>query len=210
VTFVNLTVLAPRAVGNTDGIDPESCQDVLIDGCHIDVGDDGIGVKSDFRVDPGDGAVTLVPAARVLVRDTVVLSRNVAIGSATFGNISDVLFVGGQIGDDLGSLPVGGQSERGRGGVRLEGWWGWRGGRGGVRLEGWWGWRGRVVCGSRVVGGGCGGGGVMVVAGGGGGALALFALCSLLLPLLSPAAPFLSHPVPLPPPHPAATLISNT
>ena len=80
VSFVGVTTLAPRAVGNTDGIDPDSCSDVLIDSCHIDVGDDGISLKSDFRVDPLTGAVTLLPTERVLIRNTTVLSRNIAIG----------------------------------------------------------------------------------------------------------------------------------
>lgn len=105
VAFVGLTVRAPRAIGNTDGIDPDACSDVLIDSCVIDVGDDGISIKSDFRVDPRDGAVTLVPTARVLIRNTSVFSRNIAIGSSTYGNISDVLIEGGRIGDDAGSSP---------------------------------------------------------------------------------------------------------
>jgi polygalacturonase len=105
VSFVDLAVLAPRAVGNTDGIDPDSCTDVLIDSCFIDVGDDGISIKSDFRVDPVTGVVTLEPSARILVRNTTVLSRNIAIGSSTYGNITDILFEGGRVGDDAGSSP---------------------------------------------------------------------------------------------------------
>jgi polygalacturonase len=105
VTFRGVTVLAPRPVGNTDGIDPNSCSNVLIDSCHIDVGDDGISVKSGFREDG-----TLVPTANVLIRNTTVLSRNVAIGSACFGGIFNVTMVGGRIGDDgnadgIGSAP---------------------------------------------------------------------------------------------------------
>ena len=40
-----LIVLAPRFVGNTDGIDPDSSENVIIDSCYIDVGDDGISIK---------------------------------------------------------------------------------------------------------------------------------------------------------------------
>ena len=40
-----LIVLAPRSVGNTDGIDPDSSENVIIDSCYIDVGDDGISIK---------------------------------------------------------------------------------------------------------------------------------------------------------------------
>lgn len=105
VSFLGLSVFAPRAVGNTDGIDPDSCTDVLIDSCFIDVGDDGISLKSDFRVDPVTGSVALLPTARVHIVNTTVLSRNVAIGSSTYGNITDVLMEGGRIGDDEGSSP---------------------------------------------------------------------------------------------------------
>jgi polygalacturonase len=105
LSFVDLAVLAPRAVGNTDGIDPDSCTDVLIDSCFIDVGDDGISIKSDVRVDPVTGVVTLEPSARILVRNTTVLSRNIAIGSSTYGNVTDVVFEGGRVGDDEGSSP---------------------------------------------------------------------------------------------------------
>ena len=45
VSTTNLTVLAPRSVGNTDGLDPDSCENVLIDSCYIDTGDDGISIK---------------------------------------------------------------------------------------------------------------------------------------------------------------------
>eukprot|EP00536_Pseudo-nitzschia_multiseries_P019477 jgi/Psemu1/265222/estExt_Genewise1Plus.C_50770002 len=45
VVVTNLTVLAPREVGNTDGLDPDSCENVLIDSCYIDVGDDGVSIK---------------------------------------------------------------------------------------------------------------------------------------------------------------------
>ena len=45
IAMTNLTVLAPRAVGNTDGLDPDSCENVLMDSCYIDVGDDGVSIK---------------------------------------------------------------------------------------------------------------------------------------------------------------------
>jgi polygalacturonase len=66
VQFLGVTITAPRNVGNTDGIDPDSCSDVLIEDCVIDVGDDGISLKSDFRVDPHTGDVTLLPTERVV------------------------------------------------------------------------------------------------------------------------------------------------
>ena len=46
VTIDNLTIVNPFDSPNTDGIDPESCRNVRITGCHIDVGDDCIAVKA--------------------------------------------------------------------------------------------------------------------------------------------------------------------
>ncbi|WP_407584821.1 glycosyl hydrolase family 28 protein, partial [Pseudomonas aeruginosa] len=45
-TFDNLTILNPADSPNTDGIDPESCKNVRISNCHIDVGDDCIAIKA--------------------------------------------------------------------------------------------------------------------------------------------------------------------
>lgn len=46
VTIENITILNPADSPNTDGIDIESCRNVRISNCHIDVGDDCIAVKS--------------------------------------------------------------------------------------------------------------------------------------------------------------------
>ena len=53
VTIRNVKVLAPAHSSNTDGIDPFSSSNVLIDHVLIDVGDDDIAIKSGFPDSPG-------------------------------------------------------------------------------------------------------------------------------------------------------------
>lgn len=46
VTIQNISILNPADSPNTDGIDPESCKNLRILNCNIDVGDDCISIKS--------------------------------------------------------------------------------------------------------------------------------------------------------------------
>ena len=46
-----------------------------------------------------------MPSARTLVRDSNIISRNVAIGSSVLGNVTDVVVQDCAIGDDSGSSP---------------------------------------------------------------------------------------------------------
>ncbi|WP_440960786.1 glycoside hydrolase family 28 protein [Paenibacillus nitricinens] len=46
VTIDNLSIFNPADSPNTDGIDPESCVNVRISNCNIDVGDDCIAIKA--------------------------------------------------------------------------------------------------------------------------------------------------------------------
>src|SRR5699024_4230283 len=46
VTISNIRISNPADSPNTDGIDPESCRNVRISNCHIDVGDDCIAIKA--------------------------------------------------------------------------------------------------------------------------------------------------------------------
>jgi polygalacturonase len=41
-----LTILAPATRGNTDGVNPDSSTDVIIENCYISNGDDGVAIKS--------------------------------------------------------------------------------------------------------------------------------------------------------------------
>lgn len=76
---------------NSDGVDPDSCEDVLIEGCRIDVSDDCIAIKSGRDQ---DGWRVGKPSRRIAVRDCD-LSTDVAgafsIGSEMSGGVSDVV-----------------------------------------------------------------------------------------------------------------------
>lgn len=96
VVITNITVLSPRAIGNTDGIDPESSDGVLVTDSYVSVGDDGISIKSyNLTI---DGVNTMVPMNNVTMRRLFVLHRNWCIGSGTFGGVTNVLFEDSTIG----------------------------------------------------------------------------------------------------------------
>lgn len=78
----------------TDGVDPDSCVNCLVEDCHIDVGDDGVSIKA-YDV-AGHGPA---PCSNVTVRRTTVVSRNICVGGATEGGVSDVLFEDVAVGD---------------------------------------------------------------------------------------------------------------
>jgi polygalacturonase len=86
----NVTIHNPHDAPNTDGIDIDSCVNVVIEDCDIDVGDDAIALKS------GSGAQGLEigkPTARVQVSRCRVSRAHggIVIGSETAGGIHDVV-----------------------------------------------------------------------------------------------------------------------
>ncbi|XP_060188236.1 probable polygalacturonase [Lycium barbarum] len=91
VTITNVTILAPIFdAPNTDGIDPDSCEDMLIEDCYISVGDDGIAIKSgwdQFGISYGR------PSTNIVIRNLVVrsmVSAGISIGSEMSGGVSNV------------------------------------------------------------------------------------------------------------------------
>jgi polygalacturonase len=74
---------------NNDGCDPESCRDVLIEGCTFDTGDDCIALKSGRN---DDGRRVNVPVENVIVRDCVMKDGHggVVIGSEISGGARNV------------------------------------------------------------------------------------------------------------------------
>jgi len=90
VVFSALAVVNPPDAPNTDGIDIDSCEDVLIENCHVTVGDDGIALKSGSGE---DGIRTGKPCCRVTVRDCTIENGHggIVIGSETAGGVCEVL-----------------------------------------------------------------------------------------------------------------------
>ena len=71
---------------NNDGCDPESCRDVLIEGCEFDTGDDCIAIKSGRNA---DGRRLKAPTENVIIRNCVMKDGHggVTIGSEISGDV---------------------------------------------------------------------------------------------------------------------------
>ncbi|KAI5585135.1 hypothetical protein BDE02_06G125300 [Populus trichocarpa] len=91
VTIRNVTILAPIfEAPNTDGIDPDSCEDMVIEDCYISVGDDAIAIKSGWDQ---YGIAYGRPSTNILIRNLVVrsmVSAGISIGSEMSGGVSNV------------------------------------------------------------------------------------------------------------------------
>jgi polygalacturonase len=74
---------------NNDGCDPESCRDVLIEGCTFDTGDDCIALKSGRN---DDGRRVNVPIENVVIRDCVMKDGHggVVVGSEISGGARNI------------------------------------------------------------------------------------------------------------------------
>lgn len=88
----NVTVRKVKVIShgpNSDGCDPESCKDVLIEGCLFDTGDDCIAIKSGRD---HDGRRVNVPSENIIVRNCVMKDGHggVVIGSEISGNVRNV------------------------------------------------------------------------------------------------------------------------
>lgn len=113
VEIRNIRIRNPYDAPNTDGIDIDSCNNVFISGCSIDVGDDAIALKSGSGE---DGLAVAIPTAHVTVSGCVVERAHggIVVGSETAGGIRDVaVFDCRFIGTDRG-IRI--KTRRGRGG----------------------------------------------------------------------------------------------
>lgn len=114
VTIRNINVFNPPDSPNTDGINPESCRNVRISDCHVDVGDDCITIKSGKE---DDGRRIHAPCENITITNCTLVHGHggVVIGSEMSGNvrnvtISNCVFYGTDRGIRL-------KARRGRGGV---------------------------------------------------------------------------------------------
>jgi polygalacturonase len=75
---------------NNDGCDPESCSDVLIEGCSFDAGDDCLAIKSGRGP---DGLRVNVPSQNIVIRNCDFINKYgaIAIGSEMTGGVRNVL-----------------------------------------------------------------------------------------------------------------------
>jgi polygalacturonase len=87
LTFTNMKVLAPQHSHNTDGIDPFSSSNIVIDHVTIDTGDDNVAIKSGQPDSPGPDA----PARHIVITDCTFLhGHGLSIGSEIAGGVQDV------------------------------------------------------------------------------------------------------------------------
>ncbi|MBL0887558.1 glycoside hydrolase family 28 protein [Myceligenerans indicum] len=112
VSVSGVRIHNPADSPNTDGINPESCRNVRISGCHIDVGDDCITIKSGTERSP-----QRVPCENVTVTGCTMVRGHggVVIGSEMSGGVRNVVISACVFqGTDRG-IRV--KARRGRGGV---------------------------------------------------------------------------------------------
>lgn len=114
ITIRNVYAKNPWYAQNGDGLDLESCKNVLVEGSTFDVGDDGICIKSGRDA---AGRERAMPTENVIIRNSTVYHAHggFVIGSEMSGGarnifVSDCTFIGTDIGLRF-------KTTRGRGGV---------------------------------------------------------------------------------------------
>ncbi|MFN4153798.1 MAG: glycoside hydrolase family 28 protein [Paracoccaceae bacterium] len=116
ITFTGITVQNPADSPNTDGLNPESCEGVVIEGVRFSTGDDCIAIKAGKRSDAG-GAEHLHPTRNVQIRHCRMEDGHggVVIGSEMSGGVSDVRVSQCEMSGTDRGLRI--KTRRGRGGV---------------------------------------------------------------------------------------------
>jgi polygalacturonase len=89
ITIRDIKITNPADAPNTDGMDIDSCENVLIERCEVAVGDDGIAIKSGSGE---DGIKVNKPSRNIVVRRCTVKEGHggIVIGSETAAGIFNV------------------------------------------------------------------------------------------------------------------------
>ena len=114
VTINRVTIKNPPDSPNTDGINPDSCSNVHISNCHIDVGDDCIAIKAGTE-DDGRGVAR---SCENITISNCTMHRGhggVVMGSETHGSIRNVVISNCVFCETDRGIRL--KSRRGRGGV---------------------------------------------------------------------------------------------
>lgn len=87
ITVDNISIVNPADSPNTDGIDPESCSNVRISNCNIDVGDDCIAIKAGT-----EDANEKVACENITITNCTMIHGHggVVIGSEMSGDVRNV------------------------------------------------------------------------------------------------------------------------
>lgn len=74
---------------NNDGVDPESCKDMIIENCHFTTGDDCIAIKSGRN---NEGRNIGVPSQKIIIRNNKFEDGHggITIGSEISGGVNDI------------------------------------------------------------------------------------------------------------------------
>ncbi|WP_316858224.1 glycoside hydrolase family 28 protein [uncultured Cohaesibacter sp.] len=115
IRFVGLAIKNPADSPNTDGLDPECCDEVLLEGIHFTVGDDCIAIKACKRADDGSDD-HIRPCEHLTIRHCYMERGHgaVVIGSEMSGSVRHVTIEHCEfLGTDRG-LRI--KTRRGRGG----------------------------------------------------------------------------------------------
>lgn len=98
---------------NTDGLNPDSCTDVLIEGCNFETGDDCIAINAGMNE---DGWRVGKPCKDIVIRDCTMSGGHgaVVIGSAVSGGVENVMVTDCKVKNTMQGIRI--KTMRGRGG----------------------------------------------------------------------------------------------
>ena len=104
---------------NTDGLNPDSCRNVVIEGCRFYTGDDCIAINSGMNE---DGRRVNRPCENIIIRNNQMLEGHgaIVIGSGMSGGVQNVYACNNQIQGGMWGIRI--KSMRGRGGYIKDIW----------------------------------------------------------------------------------------